>query len=196
MEGRAIRQGSAADRVHLVTTLATAFQDDPAFSWIIPDEAARAKKLVRFFRMAVAEDMAAGRILTSTQTEVATLWRTPGRHRELPLGNFRSNMAFLRIFGFSLPRGIRVGEAMARNHPNMPHWYLRYAAVLPEAQGKGWGGLALRAGIEMAETDSLPIYLETAKESNIGLYQRFGFAITAEWDVPGGGPHFWSMLRG
>ena len=117
------------------------------------------------------------------------------RHKELPLGLWRSNFAFLRIFGWALPRAMRVGEAMAKNHPNTPHWYLRYAAVLPAAQGKGWGGLALRAGIDMAEADGLPIYLETASADNVSLYQRFGFTVIAEWDVAGGGPHFWSMLR-
>jgi ribosomal protein S18 acetylase RimI-like enzyme len=196
MEDRAIRRGLETDATNLVATLAAAFQDDPAFRWIVPDDAARARKLTRFFRMAVAEDLLAGRILTSPQAEVATLWRSPGRHKQMPLGNFQSNLSFLRIFGFSLPRGMRVGETMARNHPNMPHWYLRYVAVLPGAQGKGWGGLALRSGIAMADADSIPIYLETAKETNVGLYQRFGFEVISEWDVPDGGPHFWSMLRG
>ena len=195
MEERVIRQGFAADQQQVIATLAAAFQDDPALCWIIPNAAARAKKLIRFFRMAVAEDLVAGRILMSEQSEVATLWRSPNRHKELPLGTFRSNMASLRIFGLSLPRGMRVGEAMAKHHQNTPHWYLRFAAVKPDAQGKGWGGLALRAGIEMAEADGLPIYLETASADNVSLYQRFGFTVTAEWDVAGGGPHFWSMLR-
>jgi ribosomal protein S18 acetylase RimI-like enzyme len=190
-----IRQASSADAERMATTLAAAFQNDPAFRWIMPDAQTRATKLDRFFGFAVAEDLAAGRALTSVETEVATLWRAPGRHKELPLGFLRSNIAFVGIFGRTLPRGYRVAEAMAQHHPDMPHWYLRYAAVAPEAQGKGWGGRAIRAGIAMAEADGLPIYLETAKESNVGLYQRFGFSITDEWDVPCGGPRFWSMTR-
>ena len=38
--------------------------------------------------------------------------------------------------------------------------------------------------------------LETATESNVGLYQRLGYATISEWDVAGGGPHFWTMATG
>ena len=40
-----------------------------------------------------------------------------------------------------------------------------------------------------------PVYLETGKQRNLGFYQSLGFHVCDEWDVPGGGPHFWSMLR-
>lgn len=193
MEEPLIKRATSADTTSMVATLAAAFQDDPAFQWIMPDALKRAAKLARFFRFAVAEDLAAGCALVSP--EVTTLWRAPGRHKQLPLGTIQSYLAFARIFGRALPRGHRIAQAMARHHPDMPHWYLRYAAVLPEAQGKGWGGRALRAGIAIAEADRLPIYLETARQVNVGLYQRFGFAVTAEWDVPGNGPRFWSMIR-
>jgi len=38
-----------------------------------------------------------------------------------------------------------------------------------------------------------PVYLEIVTPENAGLYQRLGFAVIEEWDVPRGGPHFWSM---
>ncbi len=193
MDEQLIKRATSADTTCMAAILTAAFLGDPAFQWIMPDAAARAAKLDRFFRFAMAEDLKAGYVLGAD--EVTTLWRAPGRHKQLPLGTIWSNLAFVRIFGRTLPRGYRVAEAMARHHPDMPHWYLRYAAVLPEAQGKGWGGRALRAGIAMAEAGGLPIYLETAKQSNVGLYQRFGFSVTNEWDVPEGGPHFWSMVR-
>ena len=71
---------------------------------------------------------------------------------------------------------------------------LRYAAVRPDAQGKGWGGRAIRAGIAEANRIGVDTCLETAEESNIAIYQRLGFAIVDEWQVPGG-PRFWTMIR-
>ena len=35
---------------------------------------------------------------------------------------------------------------------------------------------------------------KAAKESNVALYLKLGFKVVGEWDVPEGGPHFWSML--
>lgn len=74
------------------------------------------------------------------------------------------------------------------------YWYLHYAAVRPEHQGKGWGGAAICEGLTPARSGGLPVYLETAKESNVALYLKLGFKVVGEWDVPKGGPHFWSML--
>jgi hypothetical protein len=68
------------------------------------------------------------------------------------------------------------------------YWYLHYAAVRPEHQGKGWGGAAIREGLTPARSGNLPIYLETAKESNVARYLRLGFKVVGEWDVPKGGP--------
>src|ERR1700730_276871 len=70
----------------------------------------------------------------------------------------------------------------------------RYAGVRPEHQGKGWGGAAIREGLTRARSGGLPVYLETAKESNVALYLKLGFKVVGEWDVPEGGPHFWSIL--
>ena len=64
----------------------------------------------------------------------------------------------------------------------------------PEHQGKGLGSAAIRAGLTRARSDSLPVYLETARDSDAELYDNLGFKVIGEWDVPKGGPHFWSML--
>jgi hypothetical protein len=42
--------------------------------------------------------------------------------------------------------------------------------------------------------ERLPVYQETAKELNVELYCKLGFKLVGEWDVPTGGPHFWSLL--
>jgi ribosomal protein S18 acetylase RimI-like enzyme len=66
--------------------------------------------------------------------------------------------------------------------------------VRPEHQGKGWGSAAILQGLTRARSERLPVYLETAKGSNVALYRKLGFKLIGEWDVPKGGPHFWSML--
>ena len=48
------------DRAMIVETLALAFQDDPAMSWILPDAGARAKRLPRLFDIIVPLDLRDG----------------------------------------------------------------------------------------------------------------------------------------
>ncbi len=195
MNEKIIAATSSQARDRIAATLADAFQDDPAFRWILPDADVRRARLNPFFHLVAQEDLAAGMALVAPGFEVATLWRAPGRQKDNPLGTVRTTLWFLWVLRSAIGRGAAVGKAMAQHHPRGEHWYLRYAGVLAQEQGKGWGSRALREGIRRADADSLPIYLETAKDSNVALYQRFGFDVIDEWDVPSGGPHFWSMMR-
>lgn len=191
-----IRPAVDADAPRLVDTLARAFADDPALGWIIPDAAARQRRLPRLFRWLFADHRRHGMMLTSGGGEVATFWRLPGKvHHHDPLTP--AELARLvAIFGPHLLRAERVGRHLARHVPaGEDHLYLRYAGVRPEAQGRGWGGRAIRAGIAEANRRGVDTCLETAKPANVGLYQRLGFAIVDAWDVPGGGPRFWTMVR-
>ncbi len=185
-----------SERNAIIDTLARAFQDDPAMCWILPNADARAKCLPRMFGIITPLDFADGMILHSPAHEVVTLWRAPRKAEISMLTMIRHTFPLLGAFGLSLGRAMAIGDAIDAHHPKgFDFSYLHYAAVRPEDQGKGWGGAAIREGITRAEADRLPIYLETATPSNVGLYQRFGFEVTGEWDVPRGGPHFWSMLR-
>jgi ribosomal protein S18 acetylase RimI-like enzyme len=75
-----------------------------------------------------------------------------------------------------------------------PIWYLSGIGVAPALQGRGIGTALMRPGLEGAERDGLPCYLETATEANVDWYRRFGFEVTGRGRVPGG-PVFWGMIR-
>jgi ribosomal protein S18 acetylase RimI-like enzyme len=101
---------------------------------------------------------------------------------------------FLQQLRFSILRGLEISNLIEKHLPQEPVWYLHFAGCDPDYQGKGFGGAAIRAGLERADQDGLPAYLETADEHNIPLYQSFGFAIKHSWQVPEG-PQFWGMQR-
>lgn len=192
---RAIAAATAAHVPAIIETLALAFQDDPAVSWIIPDAAERAKRLPRMFAILTPADMAAGMALRSSNDEVATLWRAPGQAHTPMLQMLRLALPLWRTFGTALGRALAISGAIDAHHPQgIDYLYLHYAGVRPQAQGKGWGGAAIRAGLAQAREQGKPTFLETATPANVGLYQSLGFRVLSEWDVPGGGPHFWSML--
>ena len=57
------------------------------------------------------------------------------------------------------------------------HIHLLMMGVSQEFQGKGFGGKLLRALIEKAEAEKKSIYLETQKENNVKLYEKYGFSV-------------------
>ena len=65
-----------------------------------------------------------------------------------------------------------------------PYIHLLIMGVSQEFQGKGFGGKLLRAVIEKAETERKPIYLETQKEENVNLYEKYGFSVKKKIILP------------
>ena len=180
----------------VVNTLAAAFVNDPALSWVVPDSSVREQRLRYFFGSIVGGAMSNGVALTTSAADAATLWRLPGKIKPGFWENLIGLPGVIRAMGDARVRGGIMTQTLVRHHPHdFAHWYLQFAGVAPVQQGKGLGGIVIRAGLERAALAGLPVYLETATESNVGLYQRLGFAITNEFDVPDGGPHFWSMVK-
>ena len=77
-----------------------------------------------------------------------------------------------------------------------PYIHLLIMGVSQEYQGKGFGGKLIRAIIEKAEIEKKPIYLETQKEDNVTLYEKYDFSVKKRiilpepLDLP-----MWLMLR-
>jgi GNAT superfamily N-acetyltransferase len=184
-----------ADHPALVETLAQAFQTDPALSWILPDSAHRARALRGLFRTLVPADARAGVALRAPADEAAALWRAPGQAHGGTLEFLRTMIPLVATFGTALPRGLKAQAGIDAHRPRGRFWYLHYVGVRPGHQGKGHGGRIIRAQTAVADAEGLPCWLETATPENVPLYERLGFVTQVEWDVAGGGPHFWGMMR-
>ena len=177
-------------------TLAAAFRDDPALSWVVPDRKKREAMLPGFFKVMADQSRRYGEILASPDGNAASLWYPPGKVREGLFAGLYDNLRMLAGFRTDLPRGLKVAEEMYKHHPDpQPYSYLRYVGVAPEAQGKGWGGAIVRAGVNRAAEHGRGVLLETATPDNVAIYARLGFEILEEWEVPGGGPKFWTMIH-
>ncbi len=80
---------------------------------------------------------------------------------------------------------LTIAVEEAKKNLNLgPHIHLLIMGVSQEFQGKGFGGKLLRAIIEKAETEKIPIYLETQKEVNVELYEKFGFSVRKKIILP------------
>ncbi|MDO9362307.1 MAG: GNAT family N-acetyltransferase [Sphingopyxis sp.] len=183
------------DQAAIIETLAQAFQTDPALSWILSDATHRGRALRSLFGTLVPADMRAGIALRASGDEAAALWRAPGQAHSGTLEFLRTVMPLVATFGTALPRGLKVQSGIDAHRPLGRFWYLHYVGVRPQHQGKGHGGRIIRAQTAIADAQALPCWLETATAENVPLYERLGFVTQVEWDVPGGGPHFWGMMR-
>lgn len=78
---------------------------------------------------------------------------------------------------------------------NRDYLYLMILGVAPEFQGRGYGGRLLGGVIQESEERQLPIYLETSTESNIRMYEKFGFKVLGRVDHPIINVPQWEMIR-
>ena len=68
------------------------------------------------------------------------------------------------------------------------------AAIRPCAAG-GFGQALMRSRLDRCDAEHAPAYLESSNPDNVPYYQRFGFEITGEIQVPDGGPSLIPMWR-
>jgi len=83
------------------------------------------------------------------------------------------------------------------HHERVPfdHYYLSLLGAHPNYKGRKYTATLLRALFAEFDRNNLPSYLETNKESNVPVYQHFGYKIIGETEVRKAGIHIWSMLR-
>jgi predicted GNAT family N-acyltransferase len=76
-----------------------------------------------------------------------------------------------------------------------PHIYLFQIGVQLEHRGKGYSSKLMRPMMEKADQKSHAIFLETHDESNIPVYQHYGFETVRHEKIPGSTVDHWAMIR-
>jgi ribosomal protein S18 acetylase RimI-like enzyme len=185
------RLGEASDM------LAHAFQDDPAWVWLLPNAERRARLLPWLFQ--VGFEISSADVWTTPGRVVgAARWLPPGRQpmrtgamvKALAVTPFRLRSAMVPFLSYG-----RAVEAMRVEVAPGPHWYLAGLGVEPAEQGHGIGGALLSPGIDAASASGLPAVLLTNNETNLPFYERHGFRVVREGSTPKNGPRAWAMVR-
>jgi ribosomal protein S18 acetylase RimI-like enzyme len=155
-------------------------------SWVFPDAVRRRRYGAAYFDVHAQRSMRAGTSWHATGG--AALWDGPGQWR---LSIRESASLVVRSTpGIGIGRrGRVVGSGLLEvehAHPSEPHWYLAILGVRPGQRGRGLGSALIRPGLERADADGLPCYLESSNPRNVSLYERHGFEVTAEHWLPDG----------
>jgi ribosomal protein S18 acetylase RimI-like enzyme len=192
-----------AQRGRTVETLVRAFRDDPAYTYVFPDEADRVRSLRGLWDATIRFSLVYGEAWTTPEVSGVACWLSPGN----------AELTFWRLLrtGFALPWTMMRFEGGARRRAmglvgyldekhrramHGPHWYLWALGVEPAAQGQGIGGSLIRPVLARADAEGLPCYLETETERNVAFYRKYGFEVVTAEVVPGHGLMLWTLSRG
>lgn len=207
--------------------LTRAFAGDPYFEWLVEGGSARERRTAAMFasdlrhiflprserktcraaRSGVSSaEIGSRRDSERGVAEVVTvddviagvaLWEAPGFTPGLryALASFPSILA---VAGTRLPEIWSGLASIEKLRPKTPHWYLHTIAVNPSYRGLGLSRRLLDDRLAHADATGIPVYLESSKPANVPIYERFGFATTAEVTMPaadGVGPLIVCMER-
>lgn len=195
-ELESVRKASSAEIPRLAAVLARALYDDPQFVWMLPDNARRSRLLEPGFelflrRLSFKQD----ETYTTDGIAGAAVWELPGQWQIGFAQQLRLLPAMARLYGRSLPRLMRAISSVESNHPKERHYYLAFAGVEPDWQGRGIGSALMRPVLDRCDREGVPAYLEASTPRNRALYERHGFEVTEEFTLGKGSPPLWPMWR-
>jgi GNAT superfamily N-acetyltransferase len=172
----AVRRATAADRDSILATVLAAFVADPAFRYFFPTDASYAVEAPAFIGELLDERLASDTVWIAAEARAVAMWNAPGSsHGDLS-----------PLLGAGTVE--RIGRFDAVVHgllPAQPHWYLGILATHPDHAGHGLGRVVMAQGLELARRTGVPSCLETATAVNVGIYERYGWRVTASADVAG-----------
>ena len=89
----------------------------------------------------------------------------------------------------------KLGKLTKRALRGRPHLYIAVLGADPAYQGKGFGRVALRAALMVADSKRVACALETMTRKNRAMYERYGFVAVASLRVDGCDDPWVTMVR-
>jgi ribosomal protein S18 acetylase RimI-like enzyme len=197
MQGITIRGVEKYDIPRLAEILALAFNDDPVMRWATREDAKRLPALIDLYTYSIEGDLKYGEETTTEDLNACAIWLPPKAmdEKNTPLYTLSMLPHYIRWCGLNKPLSwLQFGELCQTKRPKIPHYYLDFIGVHPDKQGQGYASALLRHTLTRIDQEAQPAYLESSNPRNNPLYQRHGFQLTDEIQLPNG-PKFWCMWR-
>lgn len=181
-------------------TIMNAFNGYPLYSWIIPDEEARERKLPTFFKMMVRYHLKYGKVYATSENceGVITFLHTDSGQMTTWRMFWRGGFKLILTWGKYLKRLFHVGDiqlSTREKYAPQTHIYLTFLVVDPQYQGSGLASQLLRPLLRYMDNENLPCYLETFREINVEIYKGYGFQLLEKYPVPDTTLTMYPMLR-
>ncbi|MEU6586079.1 GNAT family N-acetyltransferase [Nocardia sp. NPDC046763] len=198
--GITVRTAYLSDIPELARVLSIAFLDDPVISWLIRDDATRARRASALFAAQASHHfvpLGGAEVACNDANSIvgAALWAPPGHWHVSDSAMLRQLPALTVAFRHRLFIAAAMADKMMTAHPCEPHWYLAVIGTLPGVRSQGYGRALLNSRLDRCDAEGLPAYLESSRPDNVPYYERFGFDATGTLDATRGGPPLWPMWR-
>jgi ribosomal protein S18 acetylase RimI-like enzyme len=195
-----VQGAGPSDTAAVAAQLGVAFVEDPVMCWIWPNAAQRRNRMPRLFATQLRHHHVPANgveFVSSTGGEVlaSAVWDPPGQWEATTASTVRSVPALLGALRTRIRPALAVRQALDAAHPQTPHWYLNKIGTAPQVRGEGLGAALMMSRLHRCDAAGTDAYLECTRRETISYYERFGFAVTEEITVPGGGPTLWGMNR-
>jgi len=191
-----VRKVTPADVPGVARSLAEAFYDDPAFCHCLPDAGRRMGRVEPGFHLFLRRIyLEQDECYTTDGAVGGALWSPPGTWKLSALAQLRLLPAMVRAYRSDVSRVMRALSFIEHRHPEEPHYYLGFLGVEPSSQGRGVGSALMRPVLDRCDREGVPAYLEASTPRNRDLYERHGFEVVEEIELPGNGPPIWRMWR-
>ncbi len=191
----AVREATEDDLPRLAETLAGAFADYAWTGWIV-DPSDHPRRLRELYSIYLGVALRFGRVWTTADASAGAAWTWTGHGAAIGAYMERAGLD-VRVAELAGDRAGAAAQADAALEPLRPaeaHWRLEAVGVVPAHQGQGLGTRVLTPGLEVCDAGGATAALETSARGNVRLYERLGFRVQAELQIPDG-PHVWHMRR-
>ena len=188
------------DLDRLAEVAADAYQDYPLHNWLTRGKYdAKASKLIMQISL---KTMTEDAVIYADSEEINgfAAWLPFGFTGNKPLP-FLTNGGLSLIFysGLGIIGRLLTYETYAMNlkkeFTDNYDWYLYNLSIKKDAQGKGIASKLMRPMLQFCDDERMVAYLETNKESNVSLYNHYGFQLMREELIPKSPVTHYSMVR-
>jgi ribosomal protein S18 acetylase RimI-like enzyme len=188
-----VRRVEAGDALFASRVLARAFADYPMTRFLLPEDDYQ-RRLELLHEVFVVDVFELREVWASPGTTSVAVWQPPDR--ELSGDGLDSVLGRLAdVFGDRAELAIGAEQTWRAHHPGGPFWYLHLLGTHPDWQRRGLGRAVCEPVLEHLDSIGADAVLDTGAATNLALYRSMGFEVIGEWDMPGGGPHGWTMHR-
>jgi ribosomal protein S18 acetylase RimI-like enzyme len=191
-----VRRGTHDDLDAVVDAIALAFQADPVWRWVFPDDATRVESFRAMMPVFVETSLRNDSLWVTEDCSAVSVWTPPGCPELDDSGQLQFLTTMERLLGARAQSVVDGFLVLDSAHPrDMPHHYLGFLATHPRARGSGLGMALVRTVLERIDEEGLPAYLESSNPANHARYERAGFHRRDSVAIGDGAPPFLTMLR-
>jgi ribosomal protein S18 acetylase RimI-like enzyme len=192
---------------------ARAFDEEPLNRVLFPDAEDRRRTYTALARMLLERAVPYGHVFGAWDEgslQGVAVWAPPNVRLSVrpALGSLPAAARALTSYTQALPRALPlvlgsprgVGRYVTTRRRALravkatPKWHLAGLATDPPYQGRGVARALLEHILVRTDADGASAWLETNDPGNVGLYERFGFTVTAHVEADGL-PDWWVMVR-